>query len=445
MSIDDSQRVLHFDAFALDLSRCTLRRATEEVRLRPKSFEVLRYLAERPNQIVSKEEVFATIWPTVSVTDDSLVQCIKEIRQALGEQGRHLLKTLPRRGYLLDARPIQKRADAGLHDESGHNPTLANNAIKELSQSPGWLPRSHVAVRALWRRPAVTVAAAIALIAAVVGVIFHVRQPPTNATAAHYAILGTELVNKRTPNDNREAFTLFNKALALDPDNVVALVGYARVLVTDLTEGWAPPQERAMRLDQAEAALQHALKIDANNPGAHLAMGYLWRVRGEPERAIAELEQALRLAPYNAWARSELGRNRLEAGDSEGAIREVEIAMLLAPHEPAMYIWYFQAGMAAVHAGDGETALKWFQKSEEASPAYRHLIMVWRAVALADLGREDEARALIAEYLSITPAITVASWRRNFADGSAIVASQRARIADVLLRIGVPSGEAPKN
>jgi DNA-binding winged helix-turn-helix (wHTH) protein/cytochrome c-type biogenesis protein CcmH/NrfG len=436
MSIDDSRRVLHFDAFALDLSRCTLRRDTQEVRLRPKSFEVLKYLAERPNQIVSKEEVFTTIWPTVSVTDDSLVQCIKEIRQALGEQGRHLLKTLPRRGYLLDARPIQKSADAGPDDESEYAPRLPKNAIGVISKSPSWVPGLRVTIRKLWRHPALTAAAAIALIAAT-GTIFQVRQLPTNATAAHYAIVGTELVSKRTANDNREAFTLFNSALALDPDNVMALVGYARVLVNDLTEGWAPPQERAMRLDQAEAALQHALKIDADHPGAHRVMGYLWRVRGQPERAIAELEQSLRLVPNNAWARSELGRNRLEAGDSEGAIREVEIAMLLSPHEPAIYIWYFQAGMAAVHAGDGNTALNWFQKSEDASTAYHHLNVIWRAVAMADLGREDEARALIAGNLS--PAITVASWRRNFVDGSALVASQRARIADVLLRIGVPS------
>src|SRR5262249_26117890 len=113
----------------------------------------------------------------------------------------------------------------------------------------------------------------------------------------------------------------------------------------------------------------------------------------------------------------------------------------LSPREPAIYIWYFQAGMAAVHAGEGEAALRWFQKSEKASPAYRHVVTIWRAVALADLGREDEARSLIAAYLSNTPAITVASWRRWFVDGSEIVASQRARIAAVLRRLGVPDGE----
>jgi DNA-binding winged helix-turn-helix (wHTH) protein/TolB-like protein/Tfp pilus assembly protein PilF len=90
---------LCFDAFTLDRSRCILRRGEEELPLRPKAFDVLVYLACHPNRVVSKEELFDAVWPGIAVTDDSLVQCIRDVRQALGDAGIRLIKTVPRRGY----------------------------------------------------------------------------------------------------------------------------------------------------------------------------------------------------------------------------------------------------------------------------------------------------------------------------------------------------------
>jgi len=263
-----------------------------------------------------------------------------------------------------------------------------------------------------------------------------------NDNAAHHAILATALLDKESSRPIiREAIIHYNKALALDPGNVLALVGYARALVTDVSEGWVPSQERSARLAQAEVALQRALSIAPDDAGAHHITGLLWRVRGDPDRAIPALEQALRLAPTKAWARAALGRAKLEAGLAREAISDLEIAMRLAPDEPTIYIWYFQAGMAAVHAADGETALGWFRKSEEASQAYHRHIMLWRAVALADLGRDEEARALIARHLADAPEATVANWRRYFPGRNAMVAAQRTRIAESLSRLGVPRGD----
>lgn len=71
-----------------------------EVTLRPKTAEVLRTLAERAGSVVSREALIDAVWPGVFVTDDSLTQCITEIRRALGEDGASLLRTLPKRGYL---------------------------------------------------------------------------------------------------------------------------------------------------------------------------------------------------------------------------------------------------------------------------------------------------------------------------------------------------------
>ena len=95
-----SARMLCFDRFALDLQRCALLHGQEEIRLRPKSFDVLRYLAEHAGRLVSKEELIQAIWPGVSVTDDSLVQCIRDVRRALADNPQRFIRTVPRRGYV---------------------------------------------------------------------------------------------------------------------------------------------------------------------------------------------------------------------------------------------------------------------------------------------------------------------------------------------------------
>jgi pimeloyl-ACP methyl ester carboxylesterase/DNA-binding winged helix-turn-helix (wHTH) protein len=98
-----SPRMLYFDPFALDLQRCALLHGQEEIRLRPKSFDALRYLAEHPGRLVSKEELIQAIWPSMAVTDDSLVQCIRDIRTALSDNPPRIIRTVPRRGYLFAA------------------------------------------------------------------------------------------------------------------------------------------------------------------------------------------------------------------------------------------------------------------------------------------------------------------------------------------------------
>src|SRR5262245_7022633 len=95
--------VLRFHRFVLDLARGCLRAGDQEIDLRPKTFEVLCYLAANAGRLVSKQELFEQVWPNVSVCDDSLVQCIRELRQKLGDHDHKLIKTVSRRGYLLDA------------------------------------------------------------------------------------------------------------------------------------------------------------------------------------------------------------------------------------------------------------------------------------------------------------------------------------------------------
>ncbi len=70
-------------------------------RLRPRTAARLAHPARHADRLVSKDALLSAVWPDAIVTEDSLVQCVKEIRQALGERRKHLLGTMPRLGYAL--------------------------------------------------------------------------------------------------------------------------------------------------------------------------------------------------------------------------------------------------------------------------------------------------------------------------------------------------------
>ena len=98
---------LELAGFAIDFARETLLGADGlTVELRPQAWQVLRYLALNAGRLVTKEELLDAVWPDVVVTDDSLVQAVGDLRRAFGEAGRSLIKTVPRRGYMLVAAPV---------------------------------------------------------------------------------------------------------------------------------------------------------------------------------------------------------------------------------------------------------------------------------------------------------------------------------------------------
>src|SRR5215470_5143345 len=85
----------------LDLESEQLWREDEVLRLRPKSFAVLRYLVKHTGRVVRKEELMRSIWPDTAISDGVLAVCMNELRQALGDAVREpeYIKTVPRRGY----------------------------------------------------------------------------------------------------------------------------------------------------------------------------------------------------------------------------------------------------------------------------------------------------------------------------------------------------------
>jgi DNA-binding winged helix-turn-helix (wHTH) protein/tetratricopeptide (TPR) repeat protein len=105
-------RSFRFASFTLDLDRLCLRSPSGEMKLRPKSFEVIRYLVENAGRVLTKDEMIEAVWPDVTVTEESLTRCISEVRRALGDEGQEIVKTIPKRGYVFDL-PVESYEAAG--------------------------------------------------------------------------------------------------------------------------------------------------------------------------------------------------------------------------------------------------------------------------------------------------------------------------------------------
>ena len=92
-----------FGDFVLNVERGCLQIDGQDLALRPKAFDILRFLVERAGKLASKDELVELAWPNVTVSDDSLAQCVKEIRRLLGDDEQRFIRTVPRRGYMFVA------------------------------------------------------------------------------------------------------------------------------------------------------------------------------------------------------------------------------------------------------------------------------------------------------------------------------------------------------
>ena len=126
-----------FPPFRLDSKNEQLWRGSQEVRLRRKTFAVLRYLVERPGELVSKAVLLDSVWPDVSVSDSMPAISVRELRKALGDAvaSPRFIETVQGRGY---------RFIATVTLQPGHS--SAPNSAAQPSSQLNAAPDSFVAV-----------------------------------------------------------------------------------------------------------------------------------------------------------------------------------------------------------------------------------------------------------------------------------------------------------
>jgi len=111
----------HFGEFVLDPARRSLARADSAVSLTPKAFDVLLFLVQNPNRVVTKEELLQAVWGDTIVEEGNLTQYISHLRKALdhNSEDTRLIVTISRKGYQFTARvSVAEAASIAKHDKA---------------------------------------------------------------------------------------------------------------------------------------------------------------------------------------------------------------------------------------------------------------------------------------------------------------------------------------
>ena len=167
----------------LDPGKRTLSHADSPVSLTPKAFDVLTFLVQNPNRLVTKGELLQAIWGDTFVEEGNLTQYISHLRKALGDnsEDNRLIVTIARKGYQFTGNVV---ADAEIRDSSKRTAIQIPATERWQTDSPPVLafPAKEAGPEAQKPRRRVAVAAAFALILMAVGYVswrhFRTITPP---------------------------------------------------------------------------------------------------------------------------------------------------------------------------------------------------------------------------------------------------------------------------
>ena len=242
--------------------------------------------------------------------------------------------------------------------------------------------------------------------------------------------------NKGVTADNlAEARRLFERAVALDPTNVMGLVGIASVNLAVATVFL--PDDRAARIAAAEESLTKALSLAPENAIAHLLLGVVQMHTDRALQGIRSCERALDLDRNLAAAHAQIGDCKSVLGQPEETEAHIQEALRLSPRDRDVYLWCMFAGLAKFQLGREEDAVVWLRRSIEADRNFpsSHFIL---GAALAHLGRLPEARSEAQAGLAMNPTFTIARLRASVPSDSPARIAGLERVIDGLRKAGVP-------
>lgn len=496
------------------------------VHLRRQSTDVLAYLVQRAGELVSKSELIENLWRDTFVTDDSLVQCIADIRRALNDDDHKIVQTLPKKGYKLSAvhlfdEPIDPSRDAEgpnldgrrrngistplamvavamlalgiliwalFRSDSGREvahlplPGKPSIAVLAFDNLTGGVTQDYLSdglseniTTALARFPDFFVIARnssftykgkptkVQQIAAELGVRYVIEgsvqfadetfrttaQLIDASTGKHLwaetydremtdffdvqdditqQIASTLVANisqaeynrlKNQPTQNLGAYELFKRAQeqsftftkegniralalaeqarALDPNFTSAYIELAWAHINGARWGWSENTPRDTSLKLAFDTARKAIELEPLNFKAHWVLANATTQSGDLKGASVLYDKAISLNPNSASVLADSIDPLVYSGRAEEGVARMKAAIRLNPHHQDWYLW--NLGWAQYFAQDYEDALASIEKMNEVPNQLKRTL----APILLRLGREDEARVVIGEFLESNP------------------------------------------
>jgi len=122
-----------FAEYVFDVVADQLFRGSTAVKLSPKALLLLRFVVHNPGRVLKKDALMAAIWASTVVTENSLVQLVVELRNALGDKEQRIIKTVPRRGYLFAAEVKWQGQEPPLRTDAGTSPRYLLGSFATLA------------------------------------------------------------------------------------------------------------------------------------------------------------------------------------------------------------------------------------------------------------------------------------------------------------------------
>ena len=240
-----------------------------------------------------------------------------------------------------------------------------------------------------------------------------------------------------TPPYMAQSRRYFERALLADPNNGDARIGLAGAEAIEGVNSFAT--DPVASFAAAEAKLTEALSSVPDHGVGHMWLGlvYIWTKRAS--EGIAKCEHALALDRNLAPAEGAIGFGKILIGRAEETEAHVAEALRLSPRDTAAFVWMTHVGVAKNQLGNWEQAVRWCRRAIEANPNYPRAYFQL-ALALAQLGRLDEAHSAVKAAIAINPSFTVSRARVNWTAWSddPTYLAQLEPIFDGLRKAGVP-------
>lgn len=425
--------VYRFENVEVDTLRCRLKERDEELHLRQQAFDVLVYLLENRERVISKDELITNVWSNTAVVDDALVQCIKDIRRALNDDPHRprFIRTVPKLGYRFIS-PVTEVQNASMTSTQIEEVTRVE---LEIEESNGIASAVNTKLKNLIasRRARFVFPAAVAVAIFVSAGLFYfaprlfasisssdksAQVITNNSEALRYYLLGVE---KAQAAHSKEAIEYFETAIELDPDFAMAhaRIGYVYALMWDQPEKARPYLDRAAALSNrlsekdklhlaawtavaerdypaAIPPLRELIEKFPQETEAYWRLGRLMTGEGRHDEAVAVLKQGLAVDPEAKNIFNFLGGLTSSLGRHDEAIALEQRYVELAPGEPNAYD---SLGMALQHAGRYAEAATQYQKALDLQPDFE-IALAHFANTRFQQGRYRDAIALYERYLA---------------------------------------------
>jgi len=455
-------RTYSFGEFTLDLDRGSLIRAGEDIKLRPKCFDVLSYLVERQGLLVTKDELLDAVWGGAVVTEDSITHCVIDIRRALRDQSHQIIRTIPRRGYIFDV-PVTKHG--GLATAS-FPPSRSKFAPSRLRWPLDVAFVLVLGVAAVWwwfgnrgNEVAVTVEPQTFIKSSSIAVLPFLDMSPEQDQGFFADGISEDILNLLAKNPNLKVISR-SSAFAFKGENIDTRTVAQRLRVAFVLEGSVRRIGKQLRItahlieassdtqlwsetydhrlgnvfhiqDEIAAEVADALNVELLGavPRTHitdhevymlvLQANFFWNRKspGDVERAADYYQRALNIDPSYAPAWVGISASYLEQVDDgripfeSGLAKAWEAAEMALSLDPDLSDAHARLGILHMYIHNREAALKEYEKALALNPNNPLAMAVMGSVWTE--GRLDEAINWYKKAAAVDPLTT--TWPNNMA------------------------------